>query len=79
MHQDEDETLEDFADLVYVTTTNGYPDAPDDLIEVISVDHFLRGCKNKQAALLANMVQPKTMAKPKRRSRTRSTTSGLFK
>ena len=42
-------------------TTDGYPDTPEDCKQTVAVDAFLRGCLNKQAALIAMDKNPTTL------------------
>ena len=58
----ETESIEEFADRVYENVTDGYPDAGDEMVQSIAVDHFLTGCKDRQAAMIANMLPPRTIS-----------------
>ena len=49
--QESTETLEDFAERVYTLTTDGYPEAGKDLVVTLATDYFLKGCRDKYAAL----------------------------
>jgi hypothetical protein len=62
IRQLETEPIEEFADRIYDKITNGYPEANDEMIQSIAVDHFLTGCKDRQAALIANLIPPRTIS-----------------
>ena len=47
MRQEEAESLEDFADRVLVKAGEGYPEIPDDTLQSLAVDNFLRGCRDR--------------------------------
>nr|XP_011442825.2 uncharacterized protein LOC105339112 [Crassostrea gigas] len=59
--QGSEETVEEFADKVLEMTTDGYPDTPEDCRQTVGIDAFLRGCYNKQAALIAMDKNPLTL------------------
>lgn len=59
--QGSEETVEEFADKVLEMTTDGYPDTPEDCRQTVAIDAFLRGCYNKQAALIAMDKNPLTL------------------
>ncbi|KAK3086893.1 hypothetical protein FSP39_025070 [Pinctada imbricata] len=59
--QGPDETIEEFADKIQEMTTDGYPDTPDDCRQTVSIDAFLLGCLNKQAALTAMDKNPPSL------------------
>jgi len=49
-----DESVEEFAEKVQEMASDGYgPTTPENVIETISVDAFLKGCNDKRAALFA--------------------------
>ena len=48
-----DESFEDFGDKRYNLAQDGYPDALEDIIEIVAVEAFLKGCVDKSAALFA--------------------------
>ena len=50
MRQEETEILDDFADLVLVKVAEGYPEVPDDTLQILATENFLRGCKDRSAA-----------------------------
>ena len=58
MRQVEGETLEDFADRVLVKAFEGYPDVPDDSLQVLATESFLRGCRDRSAAYAAAERKP---------------------
>jgi hypothetical protein len=59
--QSPEESVEEFADKVLEMTTDGYPDTPEDCRQTVAIDAFLRGCTNKQAALIAMDKNPPTL------------------
>ena len=61
IHQNSEETLDEFSERVLEMTIDGYPNAPDDCIQTVSIDAFLKGCNNKQAALMALEKNPLTL------------------
>ena len=61
--QADDQTLEEFADHVYDLTLEGYPKSPDEMVQTLAVDAFLKGCKDKHASLMAMEKSPKTVQK----------------
>lgn len=61
IRQGNEESVEEFADKVQEMTTDGYPDTPEDCKQTVAVDAFLRGCLNKQAALIAMDKNPTTL------------------
>ena len=48
------ESLEEFSERVYSHTADGYPAANEAMIQELAVDYFFKGCKNKNATVLAN-------------------------
>ena len=46
---------EDFEDTVLEMTADGYPYTPEDFQQTVAIDAFLRGCTNKQAALIGHI------------------------
>ena len=58
MRQEEAESLEDFADRVLVKAAEGYPEIPDDTLQSLAVDNFLRGCRDRGAAYVAVEKKP---------------------
>jgi len=63
----ETEPIEEFADRVYDKVTDGYPEANDEMLQSIAVDHFLTGCKDRQAAMVANLMPPRTISQALRK------------
>jgi 5'(3')-deoxyribonucleotidase len=55
--------LEDFAHTVYVLALDGYEKCEDDALEDIATEAFLRGCKEKEAAIKAMEKNPVTLSK----------------
>lgn len=63
MKQTEEESLEEFSQRVHILVMEGYPGAPNRTVQEVSVDAFLRGCKDKRAAELATQRSPKNIFK----------------
>ena len=61
IHQNGEETIDEFSERVLDMTVDGYPNAPDECIQTVAIDAFLKGCSNKQAALLALDKNPLTL------------------
>ena len=61
MKQEEGEVLDDFGDRVLVKAAEGYPGVPDDTLQTIAVESFLRGCKDRNAAYAAAERKPETL------------------
>ena len=59
--QEEDESLEDFGDRLLTLTNEGYPEATEETLQMLAVDAFFRGCKEKAAVVLALEKEPKSM------------------
>jgi hypothetical protein len=55
--------LEDFAHKVYVLALDGYEKCEDDALEDIATEAFLRGCKEKEAAIQAMEKNPVTLSR----------------
>jgi hypothetical protein len=55
--------LEDFSHTVYVLALDGYEKCEDDALEDIATEAFLRGCKEKEAAIKAMEKNPVTLSK----------------
>ena len=49
--QQVDESLEEFAECTQELTADGYPEAPDIVVNTIAMDAFLKGCSEKWATL----------------------------
>ena len=58
MRQEEAESLDDFADRVLVKVAEGYPELPDDTLQILATENFLRGCKDRSAAYTAAERKP---------------------
>ena len=63
VRQQENESLEDFSHTVYVLALDGYEKCEDDALEDIATEAFLRGCKEKEAAIKAMEKNPVTLSK----------------
>jgi hypothetical protein len=59
--QEENETLEEFGDRVLGMTMEGFPTTEDDTVQMMAVDSFFKGCKDKAAAAIALEKEPSTM------------------
>ena len=57
MKQDE-KSLEEFAEVIQEMVSEGYPDAPESVMDMIASDTFLKGVDNKRAALSAMDKDP---------------------
>ena len=53
-----DESLEDIANKTYNFGKDGYPDASEDIREIIAVEAFLKGCVDKLAVAFAMNQNP---------------------
>lgn len=61
--QEVDETLEEFAERIEELSMEAYPDFPDFWRSTVTIDVFLRGCKEKRAALVTLDKDPETLDK----------------
>ena len=61
--QQENESLEDFAHKIYVLALDGYEKCENDALEDIATEAFLRGCKEKEAAIKAMEKNPASLSK----------------
>jgi hypothetical protein len=52
LKQEQDELLEEYAERAQEMSTDGYPDTPEEFVEIIAIDAFLKGYTDKKAALL---------------------------
>ena len=59
--QDASETLEEFAEKVRKLALDGFPGATLDVVDAVAADAFLKGCREKSAALLAMQQRPQTV------------------
>ena len=55
------ETLEEFAEQVRKLALDGFPGATLDVVDAVAADAFLKGCRDKSAALLAMQQRPQTV------------------
>ena len=53
LKQKETETLEEFSQPVHFKVMDGFPGAKERTIEQLEVEHFLKGCKDRNAASIA--------------------------
>ena len=58
-----EESIEEYAERVQELATDGYVDASEDIVEMMATEAFLRGCSDKQAALLAMDKNPSRIDK----------------
>ena len=65
--QDEEEDLDDFAERVHQLVQDGYPKVDATNTESLAVDAFLRGCKDKLAAILTMGSKPHSVRKAVRK------------
>ncbi|CAC5412299.1 unnamed protein product [Mytilus coruscus] len=56
-----DESIEEFAERIQELATDGYLNTPENVVDTIAVDAFLKGCIDKKAALFAMEKDPNTM------------------
>ena len=63
MKQEEGETLEDFADRMIGKTGEGYLGVPEETLQVLATEAFLRGCRDRNAAYAASERKPETLCK----------------
>lgn len=63
IRQQENESLEDFAHKVYSLAMDGYDRCEMDTLEDIATEAFLRGCKEKDAAIKAMEKNPTSLSK----------------
>ncbi|VDI02855.1 Hypothetical predicted protein [Mytilus galloprovincialis] len=56
-----DESIEEFAERIQELATDGYLNTPENVVDTIAVDAFLKGCTDKKAALFAMEKDPNTM------------------
>lgn len=61
MKQALDEPLEDFAEKIHTMAQEGYTGAPEDIVEIVAVEAFLKGCTDKSAALFAMNQNPESI------------------
>jgi hypothetical protein len=61
LKQEQDELLEEYAERAQEMSTDGYPDTPEEFVEIIAIDAFLKGCTDKKAALTPMDKNPGTL------------------
>jgi hypothetical protein len=61
LKQEQDELLEEYAERAQEMSADGYPDIPEEFVEIIAIDAFLKGCTDKKAALTAMDNNPLTL------------------
>jgi len=59
----ETESLEDFADLIQRKVVEAFPDATENVTNRLGVDYFLKGCRERQAAVVTMGKDPVTIQK----------------
>jgi hypothetical protein len=59
--QQEGETVDEFAERIEGMATAGYEGMPDDFISAVTIDKFLWGCNENNAALVTFNKDPKTL------------------
>ena len=63
LKQREDESLDEYAERTLTLVSEGFPTGSANIVRGLAVDQFLRGCRDKQAALSAMDKEPKTVHK----------------
>ena len=58
--QGDRESLDEWADRIYGLTLDGFPGAPDDMVESLAVEQFFRGCRDNKAALAVSQGREKS-------------------
>ena len=58
--QGDRESLDEWADRIYGLTLDGFPGAPDDMVESLAVEQFFRGCRDNKAALAVSQGRKKS-------------------
>ena len=58
--QEQEESLEEFAERTQEMAIDGHPDTPEAFVEIVTIDAFLKGCTDKKAALAAMEKNPNT-------------------
>ena len=61
LKQGQEESIEEYSRRTWKLATGAYCNFKEDDIEVLAVDAFLKGCKDKSAALVAMNQEPKTL------------------
>ena len=65
--QEDEEELDEYAERVHQLVIDGYPRVGEEHVQCLAVDAFLRGSKDKFAAVLAMGSKPKTIHKAVRK------------
>ena len=68
--QEEDETLESYLQRIMTITLDGYKSERTALIQQVSTEAFLRGCKHKEAATMVMNESPSTIHEACKRIKT---------
>ena len=63
MRQEEQESLENYADHVLGKVSEAYPNVEEDMAQALGTKSFLRGCRNRSAAYAASEHKPDTIYK----------------
>ncbi|VDI47032.1 Hypothetical predicted protein [Mytilus galloprovincialis] len=58
-----EEPLDEYAERTQDLATDGFPGTPDDFIQIVATDAFLKGCMDKKAALTAMDKDPDSLDK----------------
>ena len=61
MRQEEGEALEDFADRIILKAGKGFQRVPEETLQSLATEAFLRGCKDRNAAYAASERKPETL------------------
>lgn len=56
--QNVEESIEELTERVQEMATDGYSEATEDIVELMAVDAFLKGCNDKKAGLAAMDKNP---------------------
>jgi hypothetical protein len=61
LKQKDGESLEEFAERSQHLALDGFPGSGDAMVDMVAADAFIKGCSNKQAAMLAMLQRPVTI------------------
>ena len=61
MRQEEGEALENFADRIILKAGKGFRGVPEETLQSLATEAFLRGCKHRNAANAASERKPETL------------------
>ena len=61
MRQEEGESLEDFADRIMLKAGEGFHGVPEDTLQSLATDAYLKGCRDRNAAYAAAERKPETL------------------